>query len=141
MWLIPAQSRADKPREDMTEAGNCRLQQSRGRATPGVRWRIAHQRMKTISCLMWIAITLLIAATLDRVPDPPAANPAGARLAISGPHELALAFGPPVVRLAPSQAREAGHLAISHKSEPLKSTKWIDALERGTDPSPPLVMF
>src|SRR5690348_6661771 len=103
-----------------------------------IRWRIAHQQMKTISCLMWILVTLLITATLDRVPDPPAANPAGAQLTVSGPHELPPAFGTPAVGLAPLQMQEPRHPAILENAEPLESTRWIDALERGTDPSPPL---
>lgn len=105
-----------------------------------IRWRIAHQQMKTISCLMWILIALLIAATLDHVPDPPAASPAGVQLAVSAPHELPPAFGAPALRFALSQIQEPGHLAISDSAEPLESTKWIDALERGADPSPPLLI-
>ena len=106
-----------------------------------IRWRVAHQQMKTISCLMWMLVTLLITATLDRVPDPPAANPAGAQLTVSGPHELTPAFGAPTVGSAPSQMQEHGRLAIPDSAEPLQSTKWIDALERGTDPSPPLLVL
>jgi len=94
-------------------------------------------QMRAISFLIWILIALLTTATLDRVPDPPAANPAGAQLTISVPHELPPAFGAPSVGLAPSQMQEPEHLALSDTVEPLQSTNWIDFLERGTDPSPP----
>jgi hypothetical protein len=101
---------------------------------------MVRQQTKTISCLMWILITLLITATLDRVPDPPAASPAGAQLTVSGPHELPPTFGAPSVGLALSQMQEPAHPAILDRTEPLQSTKWIDALERGTDPSPPVLI-
>lgn len=105
----------------------------------GDRLGMVRQQTITISCLMWILITLLITATLDRVPDPPAASPAGAQLTVSGPHELPPTFGTPAVALGLSQMQEPGRPAISDSTEPLQSTKWIDALERGTDPSPPLL--
>jgi hypothetical protein len=101
---------------------------------------MARRRMRKIFCFIWILVTLLITATVDHVPDPPAANPAGAQLAISGPHELPPAFGAPALCLAPWQMQEAGHLAVSDTSEPLQPTSWIDPLKRGTDPSPPRLM-
>jgi hypothetical protein len=95
------------------------------------------RQMRTISCLIWILITLLTTASLDRVPDPPAASPAGAQLTISVPHELPPAFGAPSVGLAPSQMQEPEHLAVLDAAETLQSIHWIDSLERETDPSPP----
>lgn len=103
-------------------------------------WLMAHRQMRTISCLIWILITLLITATLDRAPDPPAANPAGTQLTISGQHELPPAFGAPARSLAPSQMHEPEHLAVLDNSEPLKPNNSIDLLERGTDTSPPLLI-
>jgi len=93
--------------------------------------------MRPISCLVWILITLLTTATLDRVPDPPAANPAGAQLTISVPHELPPSSGAPCLCMAPSQMQEPEHVALSDTADPLQSANWIDSLERGTDPSPP----
>jgi hypothetical protein len=93
--------------------------------------------MRTISRLIWILITLLIAASLDRAPDPPAANPAGAQLTISGSHELSPAFDTPAVFSVPSQMQEAEHLAMPDTTEPAPLINWIDPLERGADPSPP----
>jgi hypothetical protein len=99
--------------------------------------QMRQKRIKTISCLIWILVTLLITATVDHVPDPPAANPAGAQLTISGPHELPPAFGAPALCPGPSRMQEPERFAVSDTSEPSQPNNWIDPLERGTDPSPP----
>jgi hypothetical protein len=105
-----------------------------------IRSWIVHQEMRKISRLIWILITLLITATVDRLPDPPAAKPAGVQLTIVGPQELPPAFGAPARCLAAPQMQEPDHLTVSDTSERLHPTDWIVPLERGTDPSPPLLI-
>ena len=98
-------------------------------------WRVAHKRMKSICCLVWILTALVIATTVDRVPDPPATRPNATQFRVSGPLELLVSL-PSAPVFAPSRAQSERSRAFYVSDLPPRSHR-VDPLERATDPSPP----
>jgi hypothetical protein len=97
------------------------------------------RQMKTIWCLLvCILVSLVVASTVDRLPDPPAANPDLVQFRISSPHELPPTAGRlsvvpiPAFWLFDEQAE-------FDPSWPVIRLNRIDPLERATDPSPPVI--
>lgn len=96
-----------------------------------------HRRqMKSVWCFIWMLIALVVMATVDRVPDPPAAKPVLVQFRISSPHELPAALGTPS-RFLLRTFWESERLAALAPSEPVPGINRIDPLERAADPSPP----
>ena len=86
-------------------------------------------------CWLWILILTVVAATLDRVPDPPYAKPEFTRIAISTSHGVPATAAVCHEAICNSQRPEwLAVLALQEYSLPLHQT---DAVERGTDSSPP----
>jgi hypothetical protein len=100
--------------------------------------RVEAGRMKAVSCLTWLLALLVVMASLDRLPDPPAARPDYAQSKSSGPHEQPADAAAPcpglVVALHPLSNH--GTVAIS---EPVPPRSQIVVLERASDTSPPAV--
>jgi hypothetical protein len=89
-----------------------------------------------IWCAIWILGALLVIATLDKVPDPPAANPGKAQIHTCCPHEVAVATFTPV-----QSFRTIFRQPLRHEAngifQPLPVRGWIVLIEQASDPSPP----
>lgn len=96
--------------------------------------------MQSNSWSIWIVTALVLVAMLDRVPDPPAANPDLVQFRISSVHEVPVAFGTPPPSAIPA-FRPSERFIPLVVSEPAPASKTIDSLERATDPSPPLLLM
>ena len=91
--------------------------------------------MPWICRLAWILGAFLILATLDRVPDPPAANPNGSQMSVSAIHGIA-----PVAVSARAGAPPQSALKRIAANEVFESLVYGDLtvrVQHATDSSPP----
>jgi len=96
------------------------------------------QMKKTWCLLVCILISLVFASTVDRLPDPPAANPDLVQFRISSLHEFPVSAGR--LSVVPIPAFWLfDEQAVFDPSQPVIRLNRIDPLERATDPSPPVV--
>jgi|SRR5579884_1810564 len=102
----------------------------------GVTLRGGKKRMKLFCGFVWILVTLLVGAAVDRVPDPPAESRDFTRLTISSPQRTPVVVSAPALVFVPCrmQIRTVGGVLPVAASAPADR---IAAIEQGTDPSPP----
>jgi hypothetical protein len=93
--------------------------------------------MKWIWCVIWILGALLVIASLDKLPDPPAANPSGAAFKASLTHECAP--GTPSRFCEPARIffRSTSQLTASDFSPVHLLHGRMVLMEQAADPSPP----
>jgi hypothetical protein len=92
--------------------------------------------MKSSWSLICFVIALMVMATVDRVPDPPAAKPDLVQFAVSNPHEIPALLTRPFQFLI-SAFWQSERTAVFQPFEPVLLSNRIHPLERATDPSPP----
>jgi hypothetical protein len=92
-------------------------------------------RRHLVWCI-WILAALLVAASVDAIPDPPALDPHFAAMKVPSPSGLAV-HNPPgdSSSLPPFQAREC---VLVGDSEPHFPAEVLAQMEQAADPSPPL---
>jgi hypothetical protein len=92
--------------------------------------------MKSICCMAWILGAMLLIATLDKIPDPPAAHRNNAGISASCPHEHSVAAVTPRAFInAPSHLPVRS--VVADAVELLPHNHRIVLIERAADPSPP----
>jgi hypothetical protein len=95
-----------------------------------------HAGMKSRSCIIWVLGLLLVIASVDTIPDPPALNPRSVSVAL-----LCEARGDVCERLNSgwiiSSLVQVRWIAFTSAYEPKLPTDWIALTGLATDPSPP----
>src|SRR6185437_230182 len=99
--------------------------------------RAAEGRKRPIWCLIWLLAALIVMATVDRIPDPPAANRDNPQFGISCVHEAGMAAVVPG-RIQLTVIHQPLGYADLDTNEPFPGDRSPVCLERATDPSPPL---
>ncbi len=96
------------------------------------------RQTKSIWYTIWILIGFVVLAVVDRVPDPPSANPHSAKSCVSSPHELPAAFDTASQFLVCAFGQSEASTAFVPYEFVLPANR-TDPLERATDPSPPIL--
>jgi hypothetical protein len=97
----------------------------------------ARTRLKWICCMVWILGCLLVLAAIDKVPDPPAANPNSTQFSDSCLHERSLAPVSPFAFMGiPSHFPLVFVAAEAVEFFPYNDLS--NSIERAADPSPPV---
>jgi hypothetical protein len=97
-------------------------------------------RTKLIWCTVWVLGAVLIAASFDARPDPPALDPHSGMVKTSSPQDCADASRDPsgCLGIAVTPLRVQIHrTAFVHEDEPSRSSDFIARMGQAADPSPP----
>lgn len=95
---------------------------------------------KLIWCTVWVLGAVLIAASLDARPDPPAIGPHSGMVKASSPQDCADASrdSSGCFATAPPQVRVQIHrTAVVHEDAPNRPCDFIARMGQAADPSPP----
>ena len=100
-------------------------------------------RRRSIWCTIWILSALLVIASLDTTPDPPAVDPHTVTVKVPGPGERAESLGGPAGSgssanlLAQSQTQR---IAFIEDIQPDGPSDIIAEMGQAADPSPPAAL-
>ncbi|MGI8745748.1 MAG: hypothetical protein ACR2NN_24870 [Bryobacteraceae bacterium] len=93
--------------------------------------------MKSSWCIVWILGALLVIATLDNLPDPPAANPATAQFKASCLHEYSVATAAQCCESLGASFRFPIRFVAADRFEPHRRSDRMVLTVQAADPSPP----
>jgi hypothetical protein len=126
---------SDAPDRRRWRAVSCHLAESRRWKSDIIDARV-HAGMKSRSCIFWVLGLLLVIASVDTIPDPPALNPRSVGVAL-----LCEARGEVCERLNSgwiiSSLVQVRWIAFTSAYETKLPTDWIALTGLATDPSPP----
>ena len=95
--------------------------------------------MKAIWCTIWILGALLVIATLDALPDPPAVmNPSAARCKVAQPHDDPYDAAPPRCDSVTTSYPFPVSLVAGDGCEPCRPSNRMVLTVQAADPSPPV---
>ena len=96
-------------------------------------------RINLIGCVVWVLSLVLIVASLDAAPDPPAVDPHGATAKAFSVRDCAGCFrDQPGAATMPTRT-QAQQIAFTHEDEPGRPSALMAETRHATDPSPPVL--
>jgi len=96
-------------------------------------------RINLLGCMVWVLALVLIVASLDAAPDPPAVDPHGVTAKAFSVRDGASSFRhQPGAATMPSQTQAQG-IVFAYEDEPDRPSALMAETRHATDPSPPVL--
>ena len=96
-------------------------------------------RINLMFCVVWVLGLVLMVASLDAAPDPPAIDPHGATAKAFSERDSAGCFrDQPSAATMPTRT-QAPRITFTHEDEPGRPSALMAETRHATDPSPPVL--
>ena len=96
-------------------------------------------RISLMCCVVWVLALMLMVASLDAAPDPPAVDPHGATAKAFSLLDCAGCFRDQPGAAAMPARSQTQRIAFIHEDEPCRPSALMEETRQATDPSPPVV--
>ena len=96
-------------------------------------------RINLMGCMVWVLALVLIMASLDAAPDPPAVDPHGLTAKAFNVRDGASSFRHQPGAAAMSTRTQAQGIVFAHEDEPNRPSALMAETRHATDPSPPVL--